>query len=185
MSILREITNDKHRQIENTALIQHMFDGKFTKEEYVSYLFELQQIYAVLESLSEKADLLNDLDGIQRYAKISSDLNELNREYSRPVTESTKKYLNYLLEIFLDPSRKHLLFAHIYVRHMGDMFGGKILSRLVPGSGKAYEFENRAQLVKDFQDKITLDLGPEANRSFDYFIDIFTELWNKKFFITV
>ena len=33
------------------------------------------------------------------------------------------------------------LYAHIYVRHMGDLSGGQMIKRKVPGLGKYYEFK--------------------------------------------
>jgi heme oxygenase len=69
------------------------------------------------------------------------------------------------------------LFAHVYVRHLGDMYGGKLIARMVPGSGRWYEFENRSDLVKAFNAKLTMDLADEALVAFDYFANIFRDLW--------
>jgi hypothetical protein len=52
------------------------------------------------------------------------------------------------------------------------------MARVVPGSGLAYQFDDRPGIIKKINDKLTLDLGEEANKAFDYFIEIFTELEN-------
>jgi len=62
---------------------------------------------------------------------------------------------------------------------MGDLYGGKILSRFVPGSGKAYKFDDRPNLIKKLSDKLTHDLDQEALKAFDFFVKIFNELWTK------
>jgi heme oxygenase len=85
--------------------------------------------------------------------------------------------LNYLEELAADDNRKHLIMAHVYCRHMGDLFGGKLLSRLAPGEGRAYQFDDRPALIKAFSAKVTIELGDEANISFGYFINIFNDLW--------
>jgi hypothetical protein len=62
---------------------------------------------------------------------------------------------------------------------MGDLYGGKLISRVVPGTGRWYQFENRAELAKQFSERITLELADEALTAFDYYGNIFKELWVK------
>lgn len=178
MTVLREITNQKHREVEALPLIQAIMQGKITKEQYVSYLFELHAIYKVLENLAEKNGLLDGLDGIQRTQKLQEDLDELQPGYTRKLTASTLEYLHYLIEMSAHDDKKHLLFAHIYVRHMGDLYGGKLMARVVPGAGRAYQFDDRPGIIKVFNERLSMRLGDEANVAFDHFIKIFKELWN-------
>jgi hypothetical protein len=49
--------------------------------------------------------------------------------------EATNEYLKHLAEIKDDPKK---LMAHIYVRHMGDLFGGQMIAKKVPSSGNFY-----------------------------------------------
>jgi heme oxygenase len=177
MTVLREITNDKHREVENTELVKYLFKGEVKKEVYVSYMYELLHIYTVLEKLAKKTGALDGLDGIERTQAIRDDLDELNPLYERDITESTRTYLNYIKDLAADEKRKHLIMAHVYCRHMGDLFGGKLLARLAPGSGRAYQFGDRPALIKAFSAKVTIDLGDEANISFGHFINIFNDLW--------
>lgn len=149
MTILNEITKAKHREVEALPLIQDLMQGKVTKEKYTAYLFELHGIYSNLERLADTLGLLDDLVDIHRAEKIKSDLYELDSNYQRELTNSTKKYLEYLTGLSNDDNRKHLLFAHVYVRHMGDLYGGKLMARVVPGSGRAYEFSDRPGLIKN------------------------------------
>lgn len=179
MTILRDYTNDKHRQVEHTPLIEYLFKGEIKKEVYVCYLFELLNIYFILEQMAKKTGALDGLQGIERTQAIRDDLSELNPLYHRDLCPATEKYIDYLKELAADPERKHLIMAHVYCRHMGDLYGGKMLAKLVPGNGKAYQFADRPALIKVFNEKITDDLGDEANKSFDFFINIFNELWEK------
>ena len=177
MTVLRDITNDKHREVENTELIKYLFKGEVKKEVYVAYLYELLHIYMVLEQVAKKTDALNGLDGIERTQAIREDLEELDPLYKRELCPSTGEYIHYLKALVEDDNRKHLVMAHVYCRHMGDLFGGKLLARLAPGSGKAYQFDDRPALIKAFSSKVTEDLGDEANISFGHFINIFNDLW--------
>jgi hypothetical protein len=58
---------------------------------------------------------------------------------------------------------------------MGDMFGGQMLKKLVPGSGKMYEFENRAELIQTVRTMIDEDMADEANIAFQLTIDLLKE----------
>jgi heme oxygenase len=178
MTILAKATYDKHREVENLPLIQKIMTGKVTKPEYVFYLYELYHIYGVLEDLAEKEGLLFGLTDVKRQAKIKQDLDELDPGYERDIFESTSNYIQYLKDLVADPTRKHLLFAHIYVRHMGDLYGGKLMARVIPGSGYSYQFEDRPKLIKEFSERLSMGLADEANKAFDFFVGIFTEMGN-------
>ena len=179
MTILREHTNEKHREVESTDFVKYLLSGEITKEHYTAFLFEFYHIYFNIERFAQRAGLLEDLGGIERTEKIKQDLLELNPNYFRGYLPSTLNYIQRLLELSGNEKRKHLLMAHVYVRHMGDLYGGKIISRLVPGSGRMYQFDDRPGLIKTFNNKLTLDLKDEANNAFDHFINIFEELWKE------
>ncbi len=176
MTILRDITNDKHREVENLPMIQSLLNGKMNQKEYVFYLYELHHIYGWLERLAKEAGVLDGLEGIERTESIKKDLIELDPDYERDIFPSTYQYVQYLCSLFLDQNKRHLLMAHVYTRHMGDLYGGKLISRVVPGSGLAYQFEDRPKIIKAFNEKLTLEMGDEANVAFDWFIKIFTEM---------
>jgi heme oxygenase len=177
MTILRESTNLKHREVEQTKFVQYLLSGNIVEKDYVSFLFEFRTIYEVIERLNHKYGYLKDLEGIERAEAIHDDLFELNDGYFRPLLPSTIKYLDHLNNLSKDKSKRHLLFAHVYVRHMGDLYGGKLIARLIPGSGRMYTFDDRPRLIKAFNEKLTIDLADEANLAFDYYISIFDELY--------
>ena len=177
MTILRESTNLKHREVEQTKFVQYLLSGNINEKDYVSFLFEFRTIYEVIERLNYKYEYLKGLEGIERAQAIHDDLFELNDGYFRPLLPSTIKYLDRLNELSEDESKRHLLFAHVYVRHMGDLYGGKLIARLIPGSGRMYVFDDRPRLIKAFNEKLTMDLADEANLAFDYYISIFDELY--------
>ena len=179
MTILREHTNEKHREVESTDFVKYLLSGKITKEHYTAFLFEFYHIYFNIERLAQRAGLLEGLEGIERTGKIKQDLLELNPNYCRGYLPSTLNYVQRLLELSGNEKRRDLLMAHVYVRHMGDLYGGKIISRLVPGSGRMYQFDDRPALIKAFNAKLTVDLKDEANNAFDHFINIFEDLWKE------
>lgn len=178
MTILREATNEKHRTIEKLPLIATMFEGKFTKEMYLHYLYEIKHIYNKIETLAKQNNLTEGLYDLYRYDNICKDIEELGGYADRDLMPATVKYLQHLDDLNINNPK--MIFAHVYVRHMGDLYGGKMMAKLVPGSGLAYQFADRPRLIKEFNEKLTIDLSDEANLAFDHFIQIFTELWDNQ-----
>ena len=134
------------------------------------------EVYSILEHEAAKADLLTGLRGLGRAKAIHEDLVELQPTGVVDILPSTRAYIDYLVELGNDASRQHLLMAHVYVRHMGDLYGGQIISKRVPGSGKFYQFENKDSLIADIRAKLDDSLGEEANIAFDHAIAIMKEL---------
>jgi len=177
VSILRESTQQKHQAVEALPFVQYLLRGNISKEHYVVYLAEMHKIYQCLETLAAQAGLLTNLPELPRTDRIWQDLQELDSSYVSAATDSTEQYLNYLDTLY--QSTPDQLFAHVYVRHLGDMYGGKLIARAVPGSGSWYEFDNRADLIKRFNIQLHIGLAPEANTAFDHFSNIFQDLWTR------
>ena len=178
MSILREVTQERHQAVEVLPFIQYLLHGNITPAHYVIYLAEMLEIYQQLELLAALGGMLDDLPELPRSERMFQDLQELAPDYQHEVTAATRDYLRYLRDLFAS-DRSQQLFAHIYVRHLGDMYGGKLIARRVPGSGRWYEFDNRADLVKRFNAHLSMDLADEALVAFDWFGKIFEDLWQR------
>ena len=88
--------------------------------------------------------------------------------------DSTQKYLLHLKSIMNDPDK---LMAHIYVRHMGDLSGGQMIRKRIPGEGRYYQFDCD---VNEYKDKIRAkcndDMADEAKICFDYATELFKEM---------
>jgi len=174
---LKELTKEKHQDAERTEFAKLLLSGKISKETYALYLAQMLEVYGKLEYHCAKAGLLTDLPGLGRALNIFEDIKELDVPLSNlKLLEATQKYSEYLFSLAEDESKHHLLMAHLYVRHMGDLYGGQMIAKKVPGSGKFYEFRNRDELIGKIREKLTDDLGDEANVAFDHAIAIMKEL---------
>lgn len=175
MSVLREVTHERHMAVEQLPFIQYLLKGNITQPDYVTYLAEMTAIYQRLETLAQAAGLFDGLEDLPRAQRMAQDLEELAPGHVAEIMPSTQTYLRHLDSI----AHSRQLFAHVYVRHMGDLYGGKLISRVVPGTGLWYQFENRAELAKTFSERVTLDLADEALVAFDHYKNIFQDLWAK------
>lgn len=176
---LRELTKDKHHEAETTKFAKLLLSGKIGKKEYANYLAQMLEVYSVLEYHCAVNGFLNDLAGLPRFHGIFEDLCEIDpNKQHRAVLNSTKEYVSYLTDLGSDPDRCHLLKAHLYCRHMGDLSGGQIIKKQVAdiSSGKFYDFANVDALKTQMRSMMTDDLGEEANLAFDYTIRIMKDL---------
>jgi heme oxygenase len=80
--------------------------------------------------------------------------------------------LKYLDSIQNNPKA---LMAHIYVRHMGDLFGGQALAKLLPGPNNMFKFEDIPSLIKRVREKLDVSMAEEANLAFDFNIAMIKE----------
>jgi heme oxygenase len=68
------------------------------------------------------------------------------------------------------------ILAHIYVRHFGDMYGGQMIRKRNPGSGTMYDFDNVDELKTTVRSMLNDDMANEANRCFEFAMQLFEEL---------
>jgi len=84
-----------------------------------------------------------------------------------------KRYMDHIVSIKDDPKK---LMAHVYVRHMGDLAGGQMISKRVPGSGTMYQFEDPDALKVAIRERISDDMADEAIICFGFATDMFKEM---------
>ena len=71
--------------------------------------------------------------------------------------------------------------SHLYVRHFGDMYGGSMIAKKVPGEGRMYQFKNKEHLISRVRSKLNDNMAPEANVCFEYATKMFEEIVNYDF----
>jgi heme oxygenase len=173
LSTLKELTADVHAEAESQPFIKSIFSGNVDKEKYRDYVFQLIHLYGLLETLGDAHGLFVGMEELRRAPSAELDFVELlgDDEFTHVLNESTFNYLQYLnrADVVKDPKR---IFAHIYVRHMGDLFGGQQLAKLTPGTGQMYKFDDIPKLIKAVRSKIDPSLADEAIIAFKHNIEM-------------
>lgn len=175
MSNLKELTLAVHSRAERTEFARKLLKG-LSPEDYHKYIYNQYMIYSILEAAAQK--LAPELKEIYRAEHIYNDLRELEKEYAigtspdilMPVVRAYERHV-----MNLD---RNGVIAHIYVRHFGDMYGGQMIKKRNPGSGTMYEFDNVDELKLKIRAMLSDDMAEEANRCFEFAIQLFTELEN-------
>jgi len=171
MTTLKELTHESHEQAEAHPFTKLVLSKNISDVVYADYLYNQHAVYYTLESIATIRGLLDNLPGLPRADLIKKDFDELNVSGCK-LYMSTHKYTHYVACNLTDSQ----ILAHLYVRHMGDMYGGQMIKKCVPGSGSMYEFENRKELIETLRNKLDTSMASEANHCFDYAIQLFTEL---------
>ena len=174
---LKELTHEQHRRAETRPFVKVLFSGKVDPKLYATYLKNQHPMYEILEVCAMPHGLFNGLPEIRRAPAILSDYIEL---WGADSTEQPKlcpvvdEYIKYILSIKDDPKK---LMAHIYVRHMGDLSGGQMIAKRVPGSGKYYQFGDNPDAIKDaIRAKLDDSLADEAKVCFDFAAKFFDQM---------
>ena len=141
---LRSETRALHSAAERSRLMGALLCGRLPLPAYCALLRNLHAIYAVLEPALRRhvADpvlapvLAPDLRrALWRSAALVADLQQLHGATwatAIALQPATTRYVQRLQA--LDATRPELLLAHVYVRYLGDLSGGQILSRIVARS---------------------------------------------------
>lgn len=150
MSNLRELTKEAHRSAERTSFMNRMLKKQITPYQYYVYIKNQLFVYTNLEYLANGAGIFGGgLERLMRGPNLLDDVLQMEIENSfpeSPIFESSHEYVRYIETIKGDRDR---LFAHIYVRHMGDLSGGQIIKKLVPGPTNLYEFDGDVEDLKN------------------------------------
>jgi heme oxygenase len=134
---LRVATRGLHTEAERAGIMPALLRGQLAMPVYVALLRNLHALYATLEAaLTQHAGDPRTgplhLPAIFRCTPIELDLQVLDPqgETTRaPLTDATLAYVSRLQALAAgEPER---LVAHAYVRYLGDLSGGQVLSSIV------------------------------------------------------
>ena len=167
---LKELTADKHREAETTQFMKAVFAKTLPRDHWVDFTYQKTLFYSTIENAATQQGLMNDLEPMRRSALLAQDYEKMDgsaREFKSAVLE----YHNYI-QTLTDPTR---IMAHLYTWHMGDLFGGQMIKKLVDGPHSSLDFLDAPVLIAVMRSKLSDDMAEEANIAFDWAIQILNE----------
>jgi len=173
---LKDLTHAAHKAAETQPFVKILFSGKVNPDLYATYLFNQHPCYDLLETYAMAFGQLNDLPDIRRGLKINEDFREIwGNRAERPVElPVVKEYLDYIKNLAETAPEK--LFSHIYVRHMGDLAGGQMIAKRIPGAGLMYQFKDSETLKTAIRARLSDDMADEAIVCFEFAARLFKEM---------
>lgn len=179
---IKEATREHHRRAEQQQFVKTLISGEIHPRLYATFLYNQSHCYAALEKWSQYQGLLDRLPDIARAEKLAHDCQDLwVRITPQPeITDSTKRYVEYIDSIRREPAK---LFAHVYVRYLGDLYGGQMIKTKTPGANTYLDFDNAKELIQTIRETISSyiktdadDVIAEAKICFEYATELFKEM---------
>ena len=157
---IKELTWEYHKNAERQKFVGLMMSGKIDEKLYATYLYNQLQCYSVLEKYGLHNSLFRDTPNLLRGEHIHYDYKSLWKDINNPpkITQSTKEYVDHI-ETIQDEAMK--LYAHVYVRHMGDLSGGQMIRKKTPGPNRYYIFRHNE--VRDYRQTVKETINTYLN----------------------
>ena len=181
---IKELTLEHHKNAERQEFVKILMTGHIDEKLYATYLYNQLQCYSVLEKYGLHNSLFRDTPGLLRAEHIHYDYRSLWTDIGSPpeVTQSTKEYIEHI-ESIQDEAMK--LYAHIYVRHLGDLSGGQMIMRKTPGPNRYYKFKHKEvgdykrivrETINSYLNVYEHSVVPEAMFCFESATKLFKEM---------
>ena len=175
---LKELTWDNHQKAESTKFMKAVFKKNMPLEIWGDYTFQKSAIYNTIENVCRYNKLTLDVLEVERSVQLYLDAQEILGDMSTVrLSPVTAEYLRYLLSLVDEPKR---ILAHLYVWHMGDLFGGQMIKKILPGPHRNLEFDDVDGLKAKIRAKLDDSMGEEANMAFLWAIRLM-ETYDSKF----
>ena len=160
-------------------MAQSMIKGTISVAAYADLLANLLIAYGDIESKARRVGWIDQLDGISRFTAMLEDLVELVSEHGIKPTIYNDFIAEYCDRVW-QQTREGTL-AHVYVHHMGDMFGGQMLKGKLPGKCRRYMFENKSDLIAQIRENLVHNEAnmQEAVAAFDFVIGLYDRITRK------
>lgn len=174
---LKELTWAHHQAAERRAFAKELLSGSIDPALYHKFLTCQYMNYNVLENA---VIIPPNLNNIKRARRIFQDIRELEDVYDLAPTgvfpQSVRDYEQHIWKL-QEEENNHSLLAHCYVRHFGELHGGQMIKKKIPGNGLMYEFEgDTKKLIEQFRTLLDDSMAEEAKKCFDFASQLFDEL---------
>ena len=161
---LKDLTLEKHKEAESTKFMKAVFDKTLPQNLWIDWTFQKSLFYGTIEAVAQLHGLLDDLPDIHRSVYLQEDFMGMNQfKEILLYKESVCDYNNYIISISDTPKK---IMAHLYTWHMGDLFGGQMIKKIVPGKHRSLEFADSKTLMTNIRAKLDDTMADEANVAF-------------------
>lgn len=165
---LKELTKDNHTAAEKTKFMQAVFKGKLPVNVWADWTYQKSLFYNAIESCAEDLGIIKDIPDIKRTFLLLEDHRNMVADHVQPsYRKITLDYYQYIMDLYPDRNR---IIAHLYTWHMGDLHGGQMIKKVLPGSHKNLEFADPHATISVIRTLLDDSMANEANMAFHWAI---------------
>lgn len=170
---LKEATAEKHRQAEQTPFMRAVFKRTLPLDLWADFTYQKALFYDSIEKVAAACGLTQDIPEINRSYYLYNDYKTMVGEvFKHRYKKLTTDYCKYILDLYPDSDR---VMAHLYVWHMGDLYGGQMIKKIVNAPHTNLEFTDTEKLKITIRSKLKDTMADEANIAFDWAIKILSD----------
>lgn len=166
---LKELTKESHTAAEATKFMKAVFKRNMPMEVWADYTYQKSNFYASIETVARDAGITTDILEVERALKLYLDAKEMNKGVYPKLRPETIEYSRYILDLVGQPEK---IAAHFYVWHMGDLHGGQMIRKVLPGPHRNLDFDDVEDLKEKIRAKLNDSMADEANVAFNWAIKI-------------
>jgi heme oxygenase len=128
---LKAATLEMHQRAERSGVMAGLLGGRLSFHGYVLLTQQMHALYTALESaLVASPGPFASVQSLARTTSLAADLHAMRADGAAPwLAPALHTYVQRLAEA--RQAQAHRLWAHVYVRYLGDLHGGQILARRV------------------------------------------------------
>jgi len=164
---IKELTAFNHAKAESTPFMKAVFDQSLPNELWIDWTYQKTLFYGTIEGAAGANGLLANLPDIRRNFYLWQDVQEHYQGPRLKFRQVVRDYHNYLMSISKEPEK---IVAHLYVWHLGDLFGGQMIKNLTPGPHHGLTFKDPDLLKTNLRSMVTEEHADEANVAFEWAI---------------
>ena len=163
MSILREYSRDSHNLVESTKFMRAIFEKKLPLNLWYDFVYQKSLFYKIIEDTASASKYSNDFIEINRSFLLYLECKHLYSDLK--YRDDAIEFFKYLKSINVGDRR---ILAHLYTWHMGDMYGGQMIKRVLSLDSPSLDFKNRPKIIEKLENLLDIDLVNETNIAFDW-----------------
>lgn len=168
---IREQTKEIHELAEKTKFSQRMVNGEISNQDYLNYLVCQRKIFQTMETWNEFNIPHSALPRVEAIEQDIAELKERDPSCVENLLPNVVNEYHYYMLGCMEPEQFN---SHVYVNYMGMLFGGSIVKKNAPTSGRLYNFENRTDCIAAIRE-LNLDVT-QVKKAFLYHIEMLLEL---------
>lgn len=162
---LKELTAENHALAEATPFMQSIFKKRMPLSVWADYTYQKSVFYGSIETVARDAGLTLDCLEIERGLKLYQDAGEMLEDKFPRLRQVTIDYSRYILSLAGQPDR---IMGHLYTWHMGDLFGGQMIKKVLPPPHRNLDFADVDGLKLKIRAKLDDSMADEANCAFEW-----------------